>query len=211
MENLVAALAKARLEFDNPDQDKKAVIPTKTGPGYSYRYASLAEILDSVSQPLSRQGLALATTIAAKDGILFAIVGLYHESGESLISEYPMPEGLPAKDFGGVLKTVRRHLICALLNISPIESDEDSGASAHAKPPAPRKQTESSDLAKPLTVQRVNQAMKRLRLTKEEVQTILHDYGLPSVAELSIEQCDDLIDAMEREAALKVPSEKISP
>lgn len=163
MSELVKALAKARLDLENPERNKTASIPTKSGPGYSYKYSSLDEILDAVTPALSNNGLAITTTVEPTDGILFAVVALRHESGEVISSLYPMPEGLPAKDFGGILKTVRRHYICALLNISPVESDED--AKSQDRPTVMRKQSNPEP---------INQKDKLMASTKSLMLDALH-------------------------------------
>lgn len=218
MKELISALAKARLEFTEPEQDRTARIESSKA-NYSYSYASLPEILSSIYPALGNHGLALVTPIEIRDdGNLYAIVTLYHSSGDSISSEYPMPPGLPAKDFGGVLKTVRRHLICSLLNISPTEDDGPSTPTPKgrtqatqptkvvptaAKSKAPAQETTS----KPLTVVRINQAMKTYNLTAIDIKELLANNMYPEdVYQLSVEQTDNLLDWMQAEAELRLTS-----
>lgn len=217
IDQLVAALAKARLEFTEPEQDRTAKISSSRA-DYTYNYSSLPEILGSIYPALGTHGLALMTpTEERENGIVYALVTLYHETGQYIGSEYPMPQGLPPKEFGGMLKTVRRHLICSLLNISPTEEEspnqgskgprsQSAPKSAPAKPApaAAAKPTADDSLTKPLTVQRINQAKKTYRLSNEDVKEILANNIYPEdVYQLDIEQTDNLIRWMEAEANLR--------
>ena len=72
---LYAALAAAQAEITNPSKDKIAKVPTKTGGSYSYSYADIADVLNTVRPVLARHGLAVMQlpVMAAGDLLLRTI------------------------------------------------------------------------------------------------------------------------------------------
>ncbi len=63
---LTEAIAKARAEMKAPKLDKEASM----GQGRTYRYASLASVLDSVLPALTKHGITLLQPCQMGDGVV---------------------------------------------------------------------------------------------------------------------------------------------
>ncbi|MHB1664941.1 MAG: ERF family protein [bacterium] len=159
--NLIIALVKAQAGFESAKKSSK-------NPFFNSKYADLAEVIESVKKPLSDNGLAFIQTVEKRDGKIeirsidkngikketifdnYALVTtLFHESGESIISEYPIltdKEG--AQGFGAGVTYARRYALQTLFGI-PADDDDGNVASsgrqaAQSQKPAaqPTKQAE---------------------------------------------------------------------
>jgi hypothetical protein len=158
--NLISALVKAQASFENAKKSSK-------NPFFNSKYADLAEIIESVKKPLSDNGLGFVQTVEKRDGKIeirsidkngtkkemvfdnYALVTtLFHESGESIISEYPIltdKEG--AQGFGAGVTYARRYALQTLLGI-PADDDDGNAASSNNKPATSAK-PEAKPAAKP--------------------------------------------------------------
>lgn len=128
---LGAALSKAQAQIETPKK-KQSV----TFSGRSYKYADLAEVLDSIRKPLSDNSLALTSLVdlhESKGTILKT--SLIHSSGESITSFYPLPDPskVKAQDFGSALTYARRYSISCLIGIA--SEDDDDGENAPSPEP----------------------------------------------------------------------------
>src|SRR6516162_6999763 len=129
---LAAALAKARIELENPEKSLTASIPSTVpgGVAQSFRYASLASGLDLVRKCLGRQEIAViqSTTIDQAAGIVRLTTTLAHGSGEWLASDWPVcpvAEIASPRRMGAALTYARRYALFALVGIAG-EDDLDA-------------------------------------------------------------------------------------
>ena len=116
--------------------DVKAAIKSKTG--YGYKYADIASVFEAAQEPLAKYGLCVSHTTYTvwNEGhptvMLKTILG--HESGQSLVSDYPL---LPVKNdpqgMGSALTYARRYCFMAITGL-PVADDD--AASASGKPTA---------------------------------------------------------------------------
>ena len=129
-DKIAAALAKAQAEMTNPPKTKTATIIHKNGGGrHSYQYADLADVLDHVRGPLTKNGLAIIQIVTP--GML--ITRLVHESGQSFESNYPLPQtAIDPQSMGSAITYARRYSICPLLGIAG-ETDDDAKEATEAE------------------------------------------------------------------------------
>jgi len=139
---LVAALAKARKNFPDIQKTETATIKGKSKSGadfqYSYDYAPLSEIIDKTCGPLSDNGLVLFETIDETESGTELIVTIAHNSGQSQSSKKLIGTFNDPKEFGSAMTYYRRYLIEGLLNIA---SQQDKDAQDVSSKTTPRKQT----------------------------------------------------------------------
>ena len=142
----IKELSKALVEFHKKVgkviKDAKGNIPTKSGSSYSYRYATLSNILDVIQEPLNECGL---TVIQLPTAEFELETMLTHVSGEYIVSRYLMrPTQNNPQGIGSCITYQRRYAIGAILGLN-IDEDDDAAAacgytSAQTKPqPQPKK------------------------------------------------------------------------
>ncbi len=126
-------------ELGDIKKEGSASIPTKSGGSYSYKYATLPSILQTVRPILHKHGLAVIQNAAAgRDGHIDIFTMLVHTSGEYMVLQaLPMPMGNTAQETGSAITYGRRYHILAALGLAA--DDDDDGASA-----APRSTTTSA-------------------------------------------------------------------
>lgn len=117
-------LPKALLEFH-----KKVgkIIKSDNNPFFKSKYASLATILDVITEPLTDCGLII---IQFPTGLYQLTTRLQHTSGEYMESTYEMqPVKHSPQDAGSVITYQRRYAIGAILNLNIDEDDDGNKAS----------------------------------------------------------------------------------
>jgi len=117
-------LPKALLEFH-----KKVgkIIKSDNNPFFKSKYASLATILDVITEPLTECGLVI---VQFPTGLYQLTTRLQHVSGEFMESTYEMqPVRHSPQDAGSVITYQRRYAIGAILNLNIDEDDDGNKAS----------------------------------------------------------------------------------
>ena len=117
-------LPKALLEFH-----KKVgkIVKSENNPFFKSKYASLATILDTITEPLTDCGLMI---IQFPKGLYCLTTRLQHTSGEYMEETYEMqPVKHSPQDAGSVITYQRRYAIGAILNLNIDEDDDGNKAS----------------------------------------------------------------------------------
>jgi hypothetical protein len=132
-DTLAASLVGALGEITNPGRDREAVIPGKDGkPGYSYKYADLASLIDHVKPTLAKWGLALIQDVASDKSTVTITTILIHVSGqERSTSPLSMGSGNTPQATGSAITYARRYQAMAVLGLAP---DDDDGQAAAGAP-----------------------------------------------------------------------------
>lgn len=128
---LITALCEARLEFEDVVKDKSATIPAKDGKsGFKYAYATLAAINAATDEPLARHGLVVIQTHPKSSPGVFAVATtLWHKSGQfmrSTLSIEMAKAGITPQALGSLDSYLRRYGVRALLNLAPVDDDDDA-------------------------------------------------------------------------------------
>jgi hypothetical protein len=120
---ITKALITFQVKVDTIRKDAK-------NPFFKSSYASLANILDSIKEPLIECGLAITQFPYGENGLMTILM---HESGEWIGFEYQMR---PAKDDpqgrGSCLTYMRRYSISSVLCLN-IDEDDDGNLATHGK------------------------------------------------------------------------------
>lgn len=136
-ETLAAALAAFQAELPVVEQGSTAKVQTQKGPGYSFKYADLADVSARVLPVLGRHGLAWMTRPTMSDGAFILVYELRHESGETVEGVYPLPgPTTPAQQLGGAITYARRYALCAVTGVAP-GGDEHEVLTEQATEPEP--------------------------------------------------------------------------
>lgn len=150
IDKLAAALAKAQGEIKPPAKTKTVDFQPERGSRVKYKYADLADVMEAIKGPLSKNGLSIMHRIHRESRSSYMLeTTLLHESGQSISSWYPLPDPITSKPqtFGGLLTYARRYSVSALVGIA---SDDDQDAVVDLtdeKKPREKKATEPEALA----------------------------------------------------------------
>jgi hypothetical protein len=125
------ALAKAQGEFKVPTKTREVKYnDKKTGRLISYKYADLADVIECVKGPLTKNGLSIVHKLEFDQTGYLLKTSLMHESGETIDSIYPLPD--PSKihpqSFGSSLTYARRYSLSSLIGVASEEDDDGQGA-----------------------------------------------------------------------------------
>ncbi len=119
--NLATALAAAQSVM-------KAAPFDRTNPHFKSKYATLASIVDTVRKPLADNGLSYTQTMEIRGDALILVTTLRHISGETVLSEYPLPVMSKPQELGSALTYARRYSLSALVCIAADDDDDAEGA-----------------------------------------------------------------------------------
>lgn len=137
-ETLAAAFVAAQAELTNPHKDKTANIK----PGFSYRYADLATILDHVRPVLARHGLAISQDVGATpEGRLAIHTTIIHGPSGDRMTFGPLvgDTGRDWQSTGGAVTYARRYALTAALGIAADDDDDATAVSAQERSQPERK------------------------------------------------------------------------
>ena len=82
---LAAALVAFQASAPSINKRRTALIPTKAGGSYSYKYADLSDIKDSIRESLAACGLAVTQSlVGGSSGFMGIRTILWHETGQCL-------------------------------------------------------------------------------------------------------------------------------
>lgn len=124
---LAAALGKLQSQVSNPERTREVKVKSeRTGQTYTFRYADLAECLNSVRPFLAEHGLAVLQSCTTVDGRAVVVTELLHSSEQYWRTEisYPGASGSDIKGLGGTFTYLRRYAICPILGIAPEDEDQ---------------------------------------------------------------------------------------
>lgn len=133
-QNLAEAVAAVQLRLPQVVRSETAKVPTKSGPGYSYNYATLADVNQSVLPLLAEHGLAFLCLPTLRDDGTFALeYRLLHVSGEAVEGAYPLPlQGGPQAQ-GSAITYARRYVLMSLIGVAPEDDDGQAAQVASQK------------------------------------------------------------------------------
>jgi hypothetical protein len=118
-----AALAAAQGAMKNAAFDA-------VNPHFKNRYATLASVIDTAREGLSKAGIAVTHTNDVDGEQEYLVTTLGHKSGQWIQSRRRVPAGLKAQEYGAWLTYNRRYALCALIGISADEDDDGNVAQA---------------------------------------------------------------------------------
>ncbi len=138
---LTEALAKAQAEIKPPIKNRHVNF-THNGKTTKYSYADLADVIEAVRLPLSKNGLAVAHQLEYSPAGYGLKTSLLHISGERLTTWYPLPDPMKqqirAQEFGSALTYARRYSISSIVGIASEEDDDGQGAAPTDPPQGPK-------------------------------------------------------------------------
>jgi hypothetical protein len=136
---LSKAFVTALGEMSDIRKGREAKVPTKAGSSYSYKYADLADTIQSVRPTLAKHGLAVVQNVSTNNpDFVLVSTTILHTSGEWMTFEpLALPSGRTAQETGSAISYGRRYHLLASLGLA---AEDDDGASASARRAPQRKE-----------------------------------------------------------------------
>jgi len=129
---LATALAKAQGVIVAPPRSRTVrVVPRTGGAGYTFKYATLSDIIDAVQKPLADNGIARLQLVShdREGGFYKLTTYLIHASGQFIACEVPIiAEGTSNQQFGSALTYMKRYTLSAMVGIAADEDDDGNAA-----------------------------------------------------------------------------------
>jgi len=157
---LVTALSKAQGEMTNPEKNKTAKIPTKSGSSFSYDYADLPSMIDHAKTILQKNGLSHFATLDYEDGVQCIVMRLAHNSGQWVESTWVIHnQNHDPKVIAAEITYARRYLFQSLIGVA---AEEDLDHISEASPKGSDKFKSPPKLKNMVTPQEVRDAVYRV-------------------------------------------------
>jgi hypothetical protein len=147
--DLAAALVAFQASAPSINKGRTALIPTKSGGSYSYKYADLSDIWDSIREPLKANNLAVTQSLTGgSSGFMGIRTTIWHKSGQNISDTVDLAiNSRTPQEVGSQVTYFKRYALSALLGLST--EDDDDGAAASSRRPErveePPKRTELDD------------------------------------------------------------------
>jgi hypothetical protein len=141
-DTLWSALAELQTQLPRIAKPKTAVVKTKTGGEYKYKYENLGQISAEILPLLGKLGLSWVTmpTLNVNGQFVLRYV-LTHASNNSMSGEYPLPASGTPQEMGSAITYARRYCLCAVTGVAPDDDDDDGAAASKARPARVQKTT----------------------------------------------------------------------
>ena len=125
MDNKELFKAVAAFQADSPSikLDGKVDYVDRKGNRTNFKFATLGNVIESISPQMKKCKLGFTQLVS--EGALKTI--LFHESGQSITSEYPLPQVNTPQDLGKWMTYIKRYQLCSILGIVG-EEDTDGGS-----------------------------------------------------------------------------------
>lgn len=134
---IAAALARAQAAFGSLRPTGEAQVEDEGG--RSYRYATLAAILQTVVPALAEHGIAVVQAPAFNGSFVAVTTELVHSSGQWFRSTLHLqPRRGDPQSVGSAITYGRRYGLLAMVGLAPDEAEDDDGAAASGRQAARR-------------------------------------------------------------------------
>lgn len=143
--DLAAALVAFQASAPSINKGRTAMIETKSGGSYSYTYADLSDIWESIREPLKASGLAVTQALTGgSDGYMGIRTTVWHESGQCVSDTVQIAvTSRTPQEVGSQITYFKRYALSAVLGLST--EDDDDGAAASRSRHAEPKRTDLDD------------------------------------------------------------------
>lgn len=153
-----AALSEFQGSLEQPKLEKEAKVKTKTGLGYSFKYADLSACARAAAPGLKEHGLSVSQIIS--EGKLITL--LSHKSGQWFKSELYLPtQSADYQAFGSAITYLKRYSYCAILGIVADTDDDANYACGNQAEMKDRRPQSTTQVA--FTGEQLNQALAELQ------------------------------------------------
>ena len=127
-QSLAEALSALQIKLPRVAKENTAKVDTKTGGGYSYKYADLTDVTEAIMPLLAALGLSFTACPTIVPGTFVLDYKLEHVSGQAIGGLYPLPQSGTSQEIGKAITYARRYALCAVTGLAPGGDDDDAAA-----------------------------------------------------------------------------------
>lgn len=200
--NIYELLLEVQKELGNPEKNKENSF-------LKNKYAGHYSIMNMCKPVLHRHDLSVIQPLSNMDGVPSLKTILFHKSGESLVSELPLPAlnynaKNPIQEMGKAISYYRRYALMCLFNIST-DADDDDGAgitpyteNPNTKEPKQNPAPKKKNPEKKQTVSEDQVAVLEILLSdnqpiKDHIMSVLSkSYKISKLSDLPVKKYDGL-------------------
>ena len=166
IKELATALAKFQAAVPRIDLDREVEVTTRTGGKYKFKYATFANIIDKIKQPLSDNELSF-TQLVNEDGSVTTM--LMHSSGEYISSTLLIQGEQTPQGIGSTITYTKRYALSSILGICADDDDDANAGQGNEYKMRETKKVEESKAPKGKKIVPVD------KLMTDEFLQALHD------------------------------------
>lgn len=134
-DKIAPALVKALAKITDVGKSETATVPTKTGGKYTYKYATLGEVMTLIRPIFAENAMAILQFVRGHEGgtrVEIETMAL-HESGQWASDTLTIPaDGGGAQGFGSAITYGRRYGVQAFVGMASIDDDAAASLAAEA-------------------------------------------------------------------------------
>lgn len=174
IDQIAAAYVLAQASLASLTNTATAKVATKGGGSYSYSYITLADVFDSIREPLTTNGLAIMQgTITDRPGGVTVQTRLLHTSGQWVENSVTLhvASNADAQQVGSTITYARRYGLLALLGLASANDDDDGARASAARPD--RQQSRRQDIEAPAVDPFDDPARPAHLCTREEYNEVI--------------------------------------
>jgi len=137
--DLAAALVDFQASAPSIPKTRGALITTKSGSSYSYKYADLSDIWDAIREPLKVNQLAVTQSLSGGgSGLLSITTTVLHRSGQCLSDTVQLDvTNRTPQEVGSQITYFKRYALSAVLGLVTEDDDDGAAASRRSRADAP--------------------------------------------------------------------------
>jgi hypothetical protein len=207
MKSLIIALIEAQHQF-------RPLVKSASNPFFKSKYATLDACIDATREALAKNGLCVVQPVTMDGEKMTLTTRLLHDSGEEIVSIYPVvPVKADPQGFGSAITYARRYAYCAILGLVADE-DDDGNAGSHAgaqkqaektasapKPAAstPRATDEHKSGSAVITaaqLQRLHSVATETGLPRDVIKAIVQINGFASSKEITQDKYNEIVETI---------------
>lgn len=174
IDKLAAAMANFQKEVPQIKMDSEVKVTTRTGGSYTFKYATLNNIVDTVKDTLAKHGLSVSQLIGDKN--ITTII--MHSSGQWLAttSSIKVSDTATAQEEGSAITYKRRYMYASALGLITDPDDDGNVASGNQAQPTKKAETKQEAKKEPVKPPIVNKPdTKNLNEIKKKNPTLIKE------------------------------------
>lgn len=191
-----AAMARFQAECPSIKKSSTAQITTNSGSKFSYTFAELGEIAQTVNPLLAKHGLSYTwdATVDEKGANLTCVCTVRHENGHSETSRITVPTGSPSamsnqQKVGAALTFARRLSLTSALGLTSTDDDVDG------------KDLGGGSSNEPITEKQADNLSARLAAVNGDLARFLKLFDVPTLADIPASRYAEALQKIEKKAA----------